>query len=115
MNEKQKSRLYEGMYILSATLSEDSRKKAFEKITEGIEQKKGEIHKVHEQGRKRLAYQIGKRKEGYYYLVYFSVPANEIGKLWEEYSLHEDLIRFITLTADEVKETVEFKPLNIAK
>ena len=111
MNEVKNSRLYEGMYILSATLSEDSRKKAFEKITEGIESRSGKIHKIHEQGRKKLAYAIGKKKEGYYFLVYFSIPAEAVKELWEDYALHEDLIRFITLQAEEVKETIEFKPL----
>ena len=32
---KERTALYEGMYILSATLSEDSRKKAFDKILNG--------------------------------------------------------------------------------
>ena len=45
---KERKGLYEGMYILSATLSDESRKKAFEKITDGISQKGGEIHKISE-------------------------------------------------------------------
>jgi len=36
MLKQKRTGLYEGMYILSATLSEDARKKAFEKITDGI-------------------------------------------------------------------------------
>ncbi|MBI3508157.1 MAG: hypothetical protein HY069_00780 [Chlamydiia bacterium] len=38
MTKKRKG-FYEGMYILSAALSDDSRKKALEKITDGIAQK----------------------------------------------------------------------------
>ena len=64
MKKELRKELYEGMYILSATLSDDSRKKAFDKITDGISQKGGEIHKIHEQGRRKLAYEIdGKRVE----------------------------------------------------
>ena len=103
--------LYEGMYILSAGLSEDARQKALDKITNGISSRGGEIHKIHDQGRKRLAYEIRTKKEGYYYLLYFSAPTEAVSELWQEYHLNEDLIRFVTLRADEVKETLEFKQL----
>ena len=113
MNKKERKGLYEGMYILSATLSDDSRKKAFDKITEGITQKGGEIHKIHEQGRKKLAYQIDGKREGYYYVLYFTIPTPAISELWKEYHLHEDLIRFMTMRTEKVLETLEFKPLKL--
>lgn len=102
-------RLYEGMYILNATLSEDARKKALAKITEGIEEKGGEILKTHDMGKRRLAYQIGEKKEGYYFLIYFNLESKNVPLLWKDYPLYEDLIRYITLKADSVKESLEFK------
>ena len=104
--------LYEGMYIISATLSDESRKKAFEKITDGIALNGGEIRKIHEQGRRKLAYSIDGKREGYYYLVYFEAPTAAIAELWKDYPLHEDLIRFMTLRTEKVLETLEYKPLN---
>ncbi|MBI5345665.1 MAG: 30S ribosomal protein S6 [Chlamydiae bacterium] len=109
--EKDKNRLYEGMYILNATLSEDARKKAIEKITAGITQRKGQIHKMHEMGKRKLAYEINGKREGFYYVIYFSIDTPHINELWKEYHLHEDLIRFMTLNAECVKETLEFQPL----
>lgn len=106
--KKENRRLYEGMYIISATLSEEARKKALERITSEIEEKGGEINKIHDLGRKRLAYEIEKKREGHYFLIYFTVATSAIDALWKEYKLHEDLIRFITLTADSVKETLEY-------
>lgn len=108
---KERKGLYEGMYILSATLSEESRKKAFEKITDGIAQKGGEIHKIHDQGRRKLAYPIKGKREGHYYVLYFSAPTKIIADLWKEYHLHEDLIRFMTMRVEKVLETLEFKPI----
>jgi small subunit ribosomal protein S6 len=102
-------RLYEGMYILNATLSEDARKKALAKITEDVVGKGGEILKIHEMGKRRLAYPIEGKKEGYYYLLYFNLESKLVPELWQEYHLHEDLIRYMTLKADAVKETLEFK------
>ncbi len=103
--------LYEGMYVISAVLSDDARHKVLDRIQSGIIDKGGEIKKVHEQGRKRLAYEINGHREGYYYLVYFTAPTPAISELWQEYHLNEDLIRFITLKTDKVMEKIEFKPL----
>lgn len=108
---KQKSHLYEGMYILSATLSDDARQKALDKITSSIEARKGEIHKTFDQGRKKLSYEINGRREGYYYLLYFSVPTSAMNEMWREYHLNEDLLRFMTLRTEKVPEKIEFKPL----
>ncbi len=108
---KEKSRLYEGMYILSATLSDDSRKKAWEKVLNGITEKGGEIHKIHDQGRKKLAYEINGKREGYYFVIYFTAPTQIMPEVWKEYHLHEDLIRFLTLETEAVQETLEFKLL----
>ncbi len=108
---KEKTHLYEGMYILNSTLSEDARAKALERITSEITSRGGEVHKVHEQGRKKLAYEIRGSREGYYYLLFFSAPTSQLAELWKEYHLNEDLLRFMTLNADEVKESLEFKTL----
>lgn len=108
---EQKQNLYEGMYIISATLSDDARQKALEKIKKGITERGGEILKIHEQGRRRLAYEIEGHREGHYYVIYFNVKPSAIPELWQEYHLHEDLIRFITLRTDQVMEKIEFKVL----
>ena len=108
---KQKSHLYEGMYILSATLSDDARQKALDKVTSSIEGRGGEIHKTFDQGRRKLAYEINGRREGYYYLLYFSVPSSTMTELWKEYHLNEDLLRFMTLRTEKVPEKIEFKSI----
>ena len=108
---QERKRLYEGMYILSATLSEEARKKALEKILNLVDERQGEVHKVHEMGRKRLAYPIEGKREGYYYVVYFTLGSQFLSELWHEYHLNEDLLRFMTLLADSVKESLEFQPL----
>ena len=113
MRKEKRTGLYEGMYILSATLSDESRQKAFEKITNGILEKGGKIRKIHEQGRRRLAYAIEGKREGYYYVVFFELPTQAVTKIWEEYALHEDLIRFMTMKVENVQETLDFKPLKL--
>lgn len=108
---KQELRLYEGMYILNASLSEDALKKALERITKTIEESGGEIHKIHEMGRKKLAYEIDGHKQGQYFLLYFSVNPTLLEEMWREYHLNEDLIRYVTMRAEKVLEKIEHKPL----
>lgn len=107
----QEKNLYEGMYIVSATLSDDARNKALDKIQKGITGQGGNIVKIHEQGRRRLAYDIGNHREGYYYLIYFEVNPAAINELWQEYHLNEDLVRFMTLRTDNVMDKIEFKTI----
>lgn len=110
MNQK-RQHLYEGMYVISATLSDDARHKALDKVLNGIKSFGGEVKKVHEQGRRRLAFDINGHREGYYFVVYFTAPSSAISELWQEYHLNEDLIRFITLRTDKVMDKIEFKTL----
>jgi small subunit ribosomal protein S6 len=109
--DKTKQNLYEGLYILSPTLSDDARLKAVDRITGEITKNKGEIKKILDWGRKKLSYEINGKKEGYYVLVYFDAPTQVMPEVWHENHLNEDLLRFITVRAEAVKETLEFKPL----
>lgn len=102
---------YEGMYIISATLSDDARNKALERIQESITSRGGEIVKVHDMGKKRLAYSIREQREGHYYLIYFTLFPNHVKDLWKEYHLNEDLLRFMTYLTDTVLDKLEFKSL----
>jgi len=108
---KQRQHLYEGMYILSATLSDDARQKALDKINNGITSRGGEIHKMFDQGRRKLAYAINNRREGHYFLLYFSTGTKNLSEMIKEYHLNEDLIRFLTLRTEVVPEKIEFKQL----
>jgi small subunit ribosomal protein S6 len=109
--QPQTAQLYEGMYVLNAHLTDDARNKSFDKIKNDITRRGGEIVKIHDQGRRRLAYEINKQKEGYYYLVYFRLQEDQINELWQEYHLNENLLRFLTMRTDTVLEELKFKQL----
>jgi len=108
---KEEQRLYEGMYIFDTSLSEEGKHKLLDKVTSSIVDKRGKIHKIFDQGRKKLAYEINKKRDGYYVLLFFSVSAHMIDKLWKEYRLNENILRFITLQVEKVPEAIEFQSL----
>ena len=105
-------KLYEGMYIINSSLTDDARNKALDKILEGITSRGGEILKNHDFGRRRLAYEINGNREGYYFIIYFSVDPNAIGEMKGEYRLMEDLVRHMIITPNRVMEKIEFKALS---
>lgn len=109
--KKQRVQLYEGVYIFSVTLSEEARRKALDKVLNGIANYGGSVEKIHDQGRKKLAYEIRGAREGYFYVIYFQVASDAISELWREYHLNEDLLRFLTLRAEKVQEVLEFSSL----
>lgn len=111
MTQTQQRNLYEGMYVISAKLSDEARQKVLQKLQDGITERGGTLVKIHDQGRKRLAYSITGHSEGYYFIFYFELNPNLISELWKEYRLNEDLIRFLTLRTDKVLEKIEFKVL----
>ncbi len=103
--------LYEGMFIIKASLSDDARSKALERIQQGLTKRSGEVKKLHEMGLRRLAYPIDNHKEGVYALLYFHLPPEKVTEFWQECHLNEDLLRFITLRTEQILETLEFTPL----
>ena len=115
MARKLRMHLYEGMFILNANLSDDAVKKALDRITSSLEEKGGEIHKIHDQGRKKLQYPINGHRQGYYFVVYYSAPSTVLAEMNREYHLNEDLLRFMSLRAEEVAEEIKFDTLAEAK
>ena len=100
------------MYVISATLSDDARHKALDKILNGITAREGEIVKIHEQGRRRLAYEIDGHREGSLFpIFYFNVNPEVICEIMARISFERRPCAFITLRADKVMEKIEFKPL----
>jgi len=62
---------YELAVVLSAKLEDDERAAAIEKVKGYITRFGGTVTEVEECGKKRLAYEIQKMKEAFYYFVRF--------------------------------------------
>ena len=71
---------YETIFIIDATLDEETVTALKDKFTTLIEQN-GELESVDEWGKRRLAYEINDRTEGFYYLVNFRLTASSLKNL----------------------------------
>jgi small subunit ribosomal protein S6 len=103
--------LYEGLHILSASLSEGALEKAVDRLKSTIEEFGGKIENVISMGRKKLAYEINGARHGEYYLIYFSAPPASIVEIKKEYKINEDLIRALIFRTETVPEKLEFQTL----
>lgn len=58
------------------------------------------LKKVEELGKKRLAYEVKKNKEGYYVVINFEANPELISELERNYRIMDEVIKFITVRAE---------------
>ncbi len=91
---------YEVMFIVNATLTDDAIASTVEKFKTLIT-KNGEITKVEEIGKKRLAYPIMKMNEGYYVLVEFTSDPQFPKELGRIFNITDEVIRSLVTVKGE--------------
>ncbi len=91
---------YETVMILNSTISEESRNNAIEKVKNYI-QENGEIEKTEDIGKRKLAYEIKKNKEGYYYIIEFMAEPESIVELERIYRITDEILKFIVVRKDD--------------
>ena len=92
---------YETLFITSPLLTEEEQKAMTEKVTDVITSKGGEVETVDEWGKKRLAYEINKQREGYYTLVNFKGNNDVLDELNHIYKITENLFRGIVIKLEK--------------
>ncbi len=86
---------YELIVVLNATLTDEDRAAAMDKVNEYITREGGTVTKVDEWGLKTLAYEIQKMKEAYYYVIDFEAPVNAPADIESNIRIMEQVLRFL--------------------
>ena len=86
---------YELAGVLSATLEEDERAAAIEKVQGYITRYNGVVTNVDDWGKKRLAYEIQKSKEAYYYIIQIDGDAECPGEDERHIRIMEPVDRYL--------------------
>lgn len=94
-------RIYESTIIINAALEDNDIEAVITRICNYIENHGGTVNEVSKWGRKRLAYPINKKYNGYYvHIVFEALPANI--PIFERFLILEDtVIRHLTLVLSE--------------
>ena len=88
---------YEAMYVITPELEDEAVKGIIEKYTGIITANGGEIEKVDEWGRRRLAYPINYKPEGYYVLPTFAAASELPRELERNLNNDEGILRFLVV------------------
>ncbi len=91
---------YELCVVLSAKIEDDERAATLEKVQKYITRFGGTVTNIEEWGKKRLAYEIQKMKEAYYYFVQFDAEATAPIEIENRVRIMENVIRFLCVRAD---------------
>jgi len=99
---------YELIYIIDTGLEEAARKELIEKVSALITGNGGEIEKVDETwGKRRLAYAIDYKTEGWYVLVNFKAPAELPRELERNLQINENVLRYLVVKLEEKRSAVK--------
>ena len=87
---------YESVIIINPNVDEEKLKALVEKFSTLINSD-GKVEKVEELGKRKLAYEIAKNKEGFYVVYDFEANPNLITELERNYRISDDVIKFIVI------------------
>jgi small subunit ribosomal protein S6 len=93
-------RKYELVCIVHPDLDETAFNGAVDKVKGWISDFGGSVDKVDVWGRRRLAYSIGKQREGNYVLLYAQLDPATLNELDRNLRFHEPVIRFMITQAN---------------
>ncbi|MCR5595274.1 MAG: 30S ribosomal protein S6 [Lachnospiraceae bacterium] len=92
---------YELAVVLNAKLEEDDKVAALDKVKALIERFGGQITNVDDWGKKKLAYEIEKMTEGFYYFIQFDAEATAPAEIESRIRIMDKVIRYLIVRADE--------------
>ena len=105
---------YELIYIIDTAVEEEARKALIEKFNGIIAANGGEVVKVEEWGKRRLAYAIDYKTEGYYVYVAFNGASELPKELSRNLGINESVIRSQVVRLVEKKSSVKPRPVRVA-
>ena len=86
---------YELTVVVNAKIEDDVRVATVEKVKEYVARYGGTVTNLDEWGKKRLAYEIQKMKEGFYYFIQFEADATAPAEIERHVRIMENVIRYL--------------------
>jgi small subunit ribosomal protein S6 len=92
---------YELAVVVNANLEDEARTAVVDKVKALVERFKGNITEVDEWGKKKLAYEIQKMKEAYYYFIRFEADVDAPAEIESRIRIMDGVIRYLVVRQDE--------------
>jgi small subunit ribosomal protein S6 len=97
-----KLRKYEAVYIVRPNLDDESVDRTVAGVEEYIKGLGGTIISTDKKGRRRLAYEVNKMRDGFYVMTRFEAKSEAIAQLKRMMMLSEDIIRSLIVVLEEL-------------
>lgn len=91
---------YELALVVNAKIEDEARLATLEATKELITRFGGVINNVDDWGKKRLAYEIQKMKEGFYYFIQFDADSTVPNEIEQRVRIMENVIRYLCIRKD---------------
>jgi len=88
---------YEVIAIVLANLSDEDITSIIERSQKIITDRKGVIAKIDKWGKRHLAYEIKKQKDGYYFLIDFAGDGAIVAEIERNYKIDDRILKFMTV------------------
>ncbi len=108
--------LYETMYILRPDLGEEQVDAAIGKYRNILQEQGATDVEIQHRGKRRLAYEIGKHRDGIYIQMNYKAQGKEIAIVERAMRLSEEVVRYLTIkqeAPDDDKEEVAPQPVEV--
>ena len=92
---------YELALVVSSKIEDDVRNDVVEKAKAIVVNAGGKISDVEEWGKKKLAYEIQKMSEGFYYFIHFDAESTVPAEVESRVRILDNVLRFLVVRADE--------------
>ncbi len=86
---------YELCFVVSAKVEDEVRLAAVERAKTLITRFGGTVTNIDEWGKKKLAYEIQKMREGYYYFIQFEAPTSAPAEIESRVRIMDSVIRYL--------------------
>ncbi len=103
-------RNYETVCIVKPDVGDDVIKAVIEKASAVVESANGTVARLDDWGRRRLAYPIAKKNEGYYFILTYTSESSASKEMERQLRLNEDVLRYQTVHIEELPEPVAEEP-----
>lgn len=87
---------YESVVIINSNLEEQAAKALIQKFSDLINTD-GKVESIDELGKKKLAYEIKKQTEAYYFIINFEANPTSITELERNYRISDEVLKFIVI------------------
>ena len=91
---------YELALVVNAKIEDDERAATVEKAKELIARFGGTVTEVEDAGKKRLAYEIQKMREGFYYFIHFEAESTVPAELEQRIRIMDHVLRYLCVRQD---------------